>query len=240
MPWRRANYFLEHAGQLSSADEIMRALERMLNDEGISHYCLSFLPSATESFNEVTLASRFPAGFIEHYTEQDYVKDDPAMRKVRTALFPFRWQKEAPFDPEREPRAVKAVEACREAGLVDGVVIPVNSRRLGRLGQIWFGGAEFHLSDDFWPALHLSAQYAFDRIMQIDGASVEIENPLNEREREILTLAAMFLTTDQIAGRLHISERTVRWHVSNSMRKLDAINRTQAIAIARRNGFIEP
>ncbi|MCP3475174.1 helix-turn-helix transcriptional regulator [Bradyrhizobium sp. CCGUVB1N3] len=76
--------------------------------------------------------------------------------------------------------------------------------------------------------------------MQIDGASVEIENPLNEREREILTLAAMFLTTDQIAGRLHISERTVRWHVSNSMRKLDAINRTQAIAIARRNGFIEP
>lgn len=240
MFWQRANEYLHHASRLSSADEIMLALQGLLNDSGIAYHCLSFLPSATQSFQEVTLASRFPAGFIEHYTEQDYIKVDPSIRHVRTALFPFRWHKEAPFDPERDPRAVQAVRACREAGLSDGIVIPVNSRRLGRLGQIWFGGAEFHLADNEWPALHLAAQYAFDRIMQIDGSIVGNANPLSEREREVLTLAANFLTTDQIAERLNISERTVRWHVGNSIRKLDAINRTQAVSLARRHGFIEP
>ena len=239
MIWRQAYEFLENAGRLASAQEIMHALQGILNDAGISHHCLSFLPTATQSFQEVTLASQFPAGFIEHYAAQGYVEVDPSLRHARTTPFPFRWHNEAPFDPERDARAAKAVEVCREAGLIDGIVIPVNSRRLGRLGQIWFGGAELVLPDDHWPALHLSAQYAFDRVMQI-GGTVAIENPLTGREREVLMLAANFLTTNQIAERLGISERTVRMHVSNSMRKLDAISRTQAVSIAMRHGFIEP
>jgi DNA-binding CsgD family transcriptional regulator len=38
---------------------------------------------------------------------------------------------------------------------------------------------------------------------------------------------------------LRISERTVKYHVDSVMKKLDAVNRTQAVAIALQQGLIE-
>lgn len=57
--------------------------------------------------------------------------------------------------------------------------------------------------------------------------------PLSERELEVLHLLAEGLTNIQIAARLVISPGTVKAHTANIFRKLDAANRTQAVAIAR-------
>lgn len=61
---------------------------------------------------------------------------------------------------------------------------------------------------------------------------------LSEREREVLVLLAQGLSNREIAGRLHITEGTVKNHVSNILAKLQAENRTQAAAIARREGLM--
>jgi LuxR family quorum sensing-dependent transcriptional regulator len=239
MSRRSAFEFIEEIGQLTTADDVMHALQGLLDDQGISYHCLSFLPSATQTFTEVTLALRFPAGFIEHYTAQGFIQYDPALRHVRTSIFPFRWFKDVPLDPS-EPLEAEAVQTCRAFGLVDGIVVPVSSARFGRLGQVWFGGAQFELSDDEWPALHLSAFYAFDRVMQIGGGGITSESTLTPREREVLTLSAVGLTSPVIADRLHISERTVREHMGNARRKLGATTRTQAVMIALRDRLIQP
>lgn len=47
-------------------------------------------------------------------------------------------------------------------------------------------------------------------------------NMLTEREREILDLIVEGLPNKQIAGELHISEKTVEYHRSNIMRKMEA------------------
>ncbi len=60
---------------------------------------------------------------------------------------------------------------------------------------------------------------------------------LSEREREVLVLLAQGLSNREIAGRLHITEGTVKNHVSNILAKLQAENRTQAADIARREGL---
>ena len=60
---------------------------------------------------------------------------------------------------------------------------------------------------------------------------------LSPREREILTLIADGLGNAQIAGRLSISEKTVRNHVSNMFDKLGVWSRAQAIVFARDRGF---
>ncbi|MDW8147952.1 MAG: response regulator transcription factor [Roseiflexaceae bacterium] len=61
---------------------------------------------------------------------------------------------------------------------------------------------------------------------------------LSEREREVLVLLAQGLSNRDIARRLHITEGTVKNHVSNILAKLQAENRTQAAAIARREGLM--
>lgn len=54
---------------------------------------------------------------------------------------------------------------------------------------------------------------------------------LTKREREVVTLIAMGLETDEIAQELRISPETVRTHVRNSLAKLGAHTRAQLVAI---------
>jgi LuxR family maltose regulon positive regulatory protein len=57
-------------------------------------------------------------------------------------------------------------------------------------------------------------------------------NDLSEREKEILRLLASGMTNKQIAAELFVTAGTVKAHTANIYRKLDAANRTQAIALA--------
>jgi NarL family two-component system response regulator LiaR len=66
------------------------------------------------------------------------------------------------------------------------------------------------------------------------------EEPLTEREVEVLKLVAQGLPNQEIAETLVISERTVSTHVSNILGKLHLANRTQAAIYAWREGLAQP
>jgi len=61
---------------------------------------------------------------------------------------------------------------------------------------------------------------------------------LSEREQEIMTLLAEGLRDRDIANTLHISERTVKFHINNLLVKLNAKTRFQALYQVTRNGWI--
>jgi NarL family two-component system response regulator LiaR len=63
------------------------------------------------------------------------------------------------------------------------------------------------------------------------------DEPLTERELEVLILVARGLSNQDIADKLVISERTVRTHVSNILSKLHLANRTQAALYALKGGL---
>ncbi len=62
--------------------------------------------------------------------------------------------------------------------------------------------------------------------------------PLSEREREVLALLADGASNEVIARRLFITLHTAKKHVANLMGKLDAANRTQAVARGRELGLL--
>jgi DNA-binding NarL/FixJ family response regulator len=61
---------------------------------------------------------------------------------------------------------------------------------------------------------------------------------LTDRERQVLQLVARGLPNKLIARELGCSERTAKFHVSSLLRKLDATNRTEAVAAARERGLL--
>lgn len=65
------------------------------------------------------------------------------------------------------------------------------------------------------------------------------EDPLTEREVEVLQLVARGITNQEIANVLVVSERTVRTHISNILSKLHLANRTQATLYALREGIAD-
>ncbi len=63
--------------------------------------------------------------------------------------------------------------------------------------------------------------------------------PLTAREKEVLLLLAQGMTNKEIASDLFITERTVKFHVSSILRKMDKGNRTEAVRTAVELGFVE-
>jgi DNA-binding NarL/FixJ family response regulator len=71
------------------------------------------------------------------------------------------------------------------------------------------------------------------------GRKKDCYDGLSSRELEILKLFAPGLTPKQIAYRLHISEKTVRNHISHIYEKLEIYDRSQLLTYAVRKGLVE-
>jgi len=96
---------------------------------------------------------------------------------------------------------------------------------------------------------------AYDRIViggvlpQAAGStSATIETPvssatvpavrLSPREQEVLQLVSEGYSNSMIAGRLHLSENTIKTYVENLLSRLNARNRAEAVAAASRQNLI--
>ena len=63
-------------------------------------------------------------------------------------------------------------------------------------------------------------------------------DPLTDRERQVLRMAAEGAASAEIAGALRLSEGTVRNYLSEAIGKLGAANRIEAARVARRKGWL--
>jgi LuxR family quorum sensing-dependent transcriptional regulator len=86
--------------------------------------------------------------------------------------------------------------------------------------------------------LHLMALYAFDHLRRLQWPPAAPRSVLTEREREVLVWIAQGKSAWEIGEILNISERTVHKHAQTCMRKVGAVNRTQAVAVALRGSLI--
>ena len=99
-------------------------------------------------------------------------------------------------------------------------------------------------------APHQTLVRAIEKVAQGDGyvdpalmpaflAGKDQTDMLTTREREILQLLADGMSNADVAGRLFISQETVKSHVRHILTKLEADTRTHAVAIALREAIID-
>jgi two-component system response regulator DesR len=135
-----------------------------------------------------------------------------------------------------------AVELRRRASAAR-VVIVTTFARSGYLQRALAAGVAGYLLKDS-PAEHLAGAvrrvHAGLRAVdpELAAAAWDQPDPLTDRERQVLRLAAEGLSTASVAAQLHLSEGTVRNYLSEAIGKLNAENRVDAARIARARGWL--
>ena len=72
-----------------------------------------------------------------------------------------------------------------------------------------------------------------------ESANQSLDEPLSERELEVLTLISTGLTNREIADQLFVGVSTVKKHINHIYDKLDVKNRTSAVACARELNLLQ-
>lgn len=68
--------------------------------------------------------------------------------------------------------------------------------------------------------------------------SMKHDNPLTDREKDVLRLASEGKTSKDISSELFLSAGTVRNYMSEILNKLEVKNRTEAVTVAKEKGWI--
>jgi two-component system response regulator DesR len=138
------------------------------------------------------------------------------------------------------------LELAAEVGrrkLATRIIILTTFARAGYLRRALEAGAAGYLLKD-GPSEELANAV---RRVHAGGRAVDPElareawterDPLGERERQVLRLAGEGLSGAAIAGKLFLSEGTVRNYLSDAISKLGAANRVEAARIAREKGWL--
>jgi DNA-binding NarL/FixJ family response regulator len=114
------------------------------------------------------------------------------------------------------------------------------------LGEAFEAGAHAVISKTVHPVAlgtllrEISQGNVVHRHQARPAAAPEHECPLTQRELEILTLVAEGHTNGHIARQLWVTEQTVKFHLSNTYRKLGVANRTEASRYAYIHDLVSP
>jgi LuxR family quorum sensing-dependent transcriptional regulator len=230
---------IEELAQLSTPGAVAASLVRRLQSFGCEHVAFTGLPGHRERLEDLVLVNTFPAELFKLYVEQNFVEVCPVVRQCKRSILPFELA-DAAYDPEREPRAAAVMSAGADFGIVRGLAIPVPvpDRNTPHRAAL-LAGRHIDLSQAAKDALHLIALYGFERLRHLTGAPGEDRVALTRREREVLTWLAEGKSAWELGEILGVSERTVNEHSQMACRKLRAVNRTQAVAIALEKKLIE-
>ncbi|MBV1708109.1 MAG: response regulator transcription factor [Hyphomicrobiales bacterium] len=200
-------------------DCLQRALEGALPD-----WRIVAVPSALEA-----RAEAFDLAVLCHGTAESTLS---AQATKVLAQFPGL-RLLAVIDPGNEPEARHLVE-LGVAGLVSS---RSTARILAAAMNLVARGGRFvppELLDPVRPGSHGGGNLAPDAILNMSGAVLNPDGRFTRREVEILTFLHEGLQNKIIAFRLGISESTVKVHLKNIMKKLNARNRTQALFFVQR------
>ena len=226
------------AGTMDELHAVCRDYSEAL---GFQHFVYALRVPTHFADARLIMVDGYPPGWVKHYFEQHHFDADPVMAYCAQHVAPMCWS-----DLSLEPgsQAERMMQEAAGFGLRDGVTMPLHSPQ-GELGILSFAvdaaPKEARVTcQNALVQIQMVVGYLHEAVRRVSGLLKDEGPGLTAREIECLRWAADGKTSAEIAQLLGLSESTANFHLNNAMRKLDVVNRQQAVGKATLQGLIQP
>ena len=250
---------------IATEDDLIRTASELFEQIGISGGAFSYtpighLPSGRPGLLRRAVTINLPESVIARWMEYQDEMVGPARSPLSQSFDPIRRYMSKKVLPEwivledflADPSAVSNVVAANwvkgiiKLGIRESFHVPIFTGR----GEYWaFVAMRFEdnpesgplpeetLSDLHWMALNF-VDICIERLGWRDQTPEFMKHPLTPRELECLYWAAQGHSTVETAEILRLKNETVRQYIKQALKKLNARNKTQAIWLAHRLGYL--
>jgi LuxR family transcriptional regulator, quorum-sensing system regulator BjaR1 len=225
--------FIDDLSAATASGEVYDLFGRKIAAFGLTTFAMADMPAPHSKLDGHIILNAWPQGWFARYVSQNFYAADPVARRLRESAHPFFWHEAGASAKGSAARRV--MDEAAEFGLKHGFSVPLHGAR-GQLSCITMAGERLSIPPRGRISIHMMASYAHAKASELRVTSKRRSPPdrpaLTEREREVLRWVAMGKSDWEIGEILGISAETAFAHVRNSTRKLGAMTRTHAVALA--------
>ena len=224
---------------LETQFDAIRYMKRTTQSFGFTTFLICTVPSFdTEKLASASILSNMPLELVNKYDSMSLLKHSTGIRRLRETTTPFQltledWEKET----GRPASSDEYIALLREHGIFQANYFPVHDADGSRATVIWMG-RRIDLPMTTMMELQMIAIHVYNRLTEIGAFWKDANVALSDREIQCLNWTAAGKTSSEIAGILGLSEHTVNHYLNHVSKKLDAVNRTQAVVKAMKRGYI--
>ncbi|CCM74602.1 helix-turn-helix transcriptional regulator [Rhizobium mesoamericanum] len=238
-PGSSVDVHVSEVAGLKTQFDIFRFMKKVTEAYRTRAFMVFNLPSVTaRDLQSNTVISSWPVELLAAYDHEGLVANSPVMKRLRTSTTPFFNDVSlAKLDrPDGKAGLVKAL--FERFHMMRCAYFPTHESSGGR-GAVSFSGDREAFTTEEMRELHYISVHVFDRLAEIRSHDNRVTDTLTDREIDCLNWTAAGKTSVEIAEILTLSEHTVNHYLNRATKKLDTVNRTQAVAKALRIGLIK-
>lgn len=225
------------SGAWRSEDDVVEMLDGIVRRHGFRGYLLINVPSETSTdFSSNVLLTSWPDEMLQAYDHTGLIFGSPVIARLRQSTNPFAYDADRTNRRRADGKADIAAALFERHGLSRGAYFPAHNSA-GLRGALAFGGMREALNPREMAELNAVANHVFAEVLELRAGRRQNVS-LSRREIECLSWASAGKTSMEMSEILGLSEYTVNHYLNRATRKLDAVNRVQAVAKAIRAGLL--
>lgn len=233
--WREQ--YLEAFTSTRSVADVFLELAGAVRELEFEHCSFGIRIPLPVSNPQFTLQSDYPDAWVNRYVNHNYFAVDPTVRHGLTKVSPLSWQADG------QTQAVEFWEEAAHYGLRYGWCMPAINHT-GAIGLVTMARSGTPIDECELAEKECRMLWLVNAVNCVMGKYLlaqqapEYTAELTTRERETLKWSAAGKTYKEIGKIMSVDARTVKFHLVNAMRKLNATNRTDAAVKAAMLGLL--
>lgn len=221
---------------LKTQFDVFRFMKRVTEACGQRAFMVLNLPPSTSRELAVnTIITNWPSELLTQFDQAGMLANSTLLRRLRGSSVPFVYDlRQVTKDSGNDAAELMFTRFH----LVRGGYFPVHDVS-GSRGVVSIIGDGPAFSERQMMELMYLSIHVFERLSEIRRLDIRATDQLSDRELDCLNWTAAGKTSSEIAEILGLSEHTVNHYLNRATKKLDTVNRTQAVAKALRVGLIK-